>query len=141
MRQNANECTDDGNVPLDNNDIEVLNKEGGASRSGSEYSTVEDEGRIGTSRIVVDNLTEDQARMINGPIGEDVWKRVSHLEIRWNTAKGKSEMVNHGMTLDTLKKIRAETRLDHEKNHRIFMQQAGVILIFVVVAWILGKFW
>ncbi|RDW63467.1 hypothetical protein BP6252_11012 [Coleophoma cylindrospora] len=137
---------DGSDVPLNSCDIEFLNKEGQASRSGSKYSTVQDEGKLGTSRIIVDNLTEDQARMINGSIGEDVWKEVAHLEIRGNTAKGESEMFNYGMDSDTYDKIRAERladqaarRADRNMAHRMFLQQAGMGLGLMVVVWILMK--
>lgn len=84
--------------------------------------------------------------MINGSIGEDVWKEVGHLEIRGNTAKGESEMINYGMSLDTYDKVRAERladqaarRVDRQMAHRMLLQQAGMGLVFMVVAWLLVK--
>ncbi|RDW57235.1 hypothetical protein BP5796_12685 [Coleophoma crateriformis] len=137
---------DGGNVPLSACDIELLNKEGEAGVGNYKYSTVQDEGKLGTSRIIVDNLTEDQARMINGSIGEDVWKEVAHLEIRGNTAKGESEMFNYGMDLDTYHKLQEEKRadqaakrVDRERAHRMLLQQGGMGLGVMVVVWILVK--
>ncbi|KAJ5894634.1 hypothetical protein N7495_006325, partial [Penicillium taxi] len=71
---------EDGTVVLDPDD---LRKMGVSSPNG------------GTSRIIVGNLTRLQALQINGPIGEDEWKAVSHLEIRGNEAGAASSQVNY----------------------------------------------
>lgn len=49
----------------------------------------------GTSRVITGNLTRLQALQINGPVGEDEWKTISHLEIRDNEAGPGSSQVNY----------------------------------------------
>ena len=49
----------------------------------------------GNTRIIIGNLTRLQALQINGPIGEDEWKTISHLEIRDNEAGLASSQVNY----------------------------------------------
>jgi hypothetical protein len=50
-------------------------------------------------------VTKEQAVMINESIGEDIWKHISHLEIKDNTAEGDSLMVNHAITTDVFFKL------------------------------------
>jgi DNA phosphorothioation-dependent restriction protein DptG len=52
----------------------------------------------GSTKIVLDNLTEDQAMQINGPVGKQEWHQVSHLEIKNNKATGNSVQINDGMS-------------------------------------------
>ncbi|TGO26626.1 hypothetical protein BPAE_0056g00480 [Botrytis paeoniae] len=60
---------------------------------------VKDAGQI-SSRIVLKNVTRDQALQINGPIGEKGWREVSQLEIRDNEAAGNGLQVNHAISED-----------------------------------------
>ena len=46
------------------------------------------------TRIVVDNVTEDQAFQINGPVGKQEWYQISHLTIKDNKATGQSIQIN-----------------------------------------------
>ncbi|KGO42060.1 hypothetical protein PEX1_056690 [Penicillium expansum] len=49
----------------------------------------------GTTRTIIGNLTRPQALQINGPVGKDEWKTISHLEIRDNEAGPASSQVNY----------------------------------------------
>lgn len=60
-----------------------------------------------TKRIVVDNLTLDQALQINGPIGEDGWREVSHLVVERNNASGTSIQLNHAVSRQDFKDLLA----------------------------------
>jgi hypothetical protein len=60
-----------------------------------------------TSRIVVENLTIEQALQINGPIGEDGWMEASHLVIKQNKASGSSIQVNHAISKDDFQALLA----------------------------------
>jgi hypothetical protein len=55
---------------------------------------------IRTERVIVGNMTQDQAIQINGPLGKDLWKNVIRLEIRDNKAFGKSVQINHATTME-----------------------------------------
>lgn len=48
-----------------------------------------------STRIIIGNLTRLQALQINGPVGEDEWKSISHLEIRDNEAGTASSQANY----------------------------------------------
>ncbi|KAJ5705424.1 hypothetical protein N7536_001113 [Penicillium majusculum] len=71
---------EDGTVALDPGD---LNQIGVSVTKG------------GTTRMITGNLTRLQALQINGPVGEDEWKNISHLEIRDNEAGPCSSQVNY----------------------------------------------
>ncbi|TGO69373.1 hypothetical protein BELL_0777g00010 [Botrytis elliptica] len=58
-----------------------------------------DAGRV-SSRVVLKNVSRDQALQINGPIGEKGWREVSQLEIRDNEAAGNGLQVNHAISED-----------------------------------------
>jgi len=57
-------------------------------------------GEETSSRIVVDNVTEDQALQINGPVGKREWYQVSHLAIKSNKASGQSMQINDGLSTE-----------------------------------------
>ncbi|KAF1847244.1 uncharacterized protein K460DRAFT_306212 [Cucurbitaria berberidis CBS 394.84] len=57
------------------------------------------------TRIVLNNLTEDQAIQINGPVGREGWMEVSYLEIRDNKSVGRSTQVNHAISMDVFKSL------------------------------------
>lgn len=65
-----------------------------------------------TARIVLDNITEEQALQINGPIGEKGWWEVSQLEIRNNRAIGRSIQVNHGTSTEVFDRLLAARASD-----------------------------
>ncbi|KGO78134.1 hypothetical protein PITC_034820 [Penicillium italicum] len=48
-----------------------------------------------STRIIIGNFTKLQALQINGPVGKDMWKAISHLEIRDNEAGLASSQVNY----------------------------------------------
>lgn len=57
--------------------------------------------------MIVDNITEEQALQINGPVGKDVWEKISHLEIRRNKASGNSTQVNYPITMEVFDRLMA----------------------------------
>ncbi|KAK6608904.1 hypothetical protein H4I96_02835 [Botrytis cinerea] len=59
----------------------------------------------GSGRIVLKNVTREQALQINGPIGEKGWREVSQLEIRDNEAAGSGIQVNHAVSEDVFLKL------------------------------------
>jgi len=69
---------DDGTVPVSDADMTALGLKGPK-----------------TTRIIENNLTNFQALQINGPVGEDIWKSISHLEVRNNKAGLNSAQVNY----------------------------------------------
>ncbi|KAM5344946.1 hypothetical protein ACJ41O_010808 [Fusarium nematophilum] len=79
----------DGIIPLTDADVAALPKE---ERGAKIF-----EG----TRLIVGNLTKEQAIQINGPIGRDGWVEASHIEIRDNIAAGESTMINHAISMDT----------------------------------------
>lgn len=87
--------TDEGNgiIPLTDTDVAALPKE----ERGAQI--------LEGTRLVVGNLTEDQAIQINGPIGRDGWVEVSRVEIHNNTSAGESTMINHAISMDAFKAL------------------------------------
>lgn len=70
-------------VPLSDGDVACFNDEV-ASLTSDVDGTPKAAVNHPTSRIVIHNITEEQALQINGPIGKKGWWEVSHLEIRNN---------------------------------------------------------
>lgn len=66
-----------------------------------------DDPYVNTTRIVEDNLTYDQALMINGNIGTEGWREASHLVIQRNKASHNSIMVNTSIPVDRFKDLLA----------------------------------
>jgi len=95
---------DDGMVPLSDGDIESLSDEA-SSFAGDVDVSSKRAANDPTSRIVIDNFTEEQALQINGPIGEKGWWEVSHLEIKNNKAGGRSTQVNHGTSMAVFERL------------------------------------
>ena len=46
------------------------------------------------------NITRDQALQINAPIGSDLWKNLSKLDIFENVAEGNSRQFNYAQNMD-----------------------------------------
>lgn len=84
-------------MTLNDNDILLFNEETAAATSEGGAS-FESTPASASSRIIIDNITEQQALQINGPIGEQGWREVSYLRIETNRASGRSIQVNHGMS-------------------------------------------
>jgi hypothetical protein len=80
-----------------------LNGEGQSNGGSEATATPLINTRGVTERIVVGNSTEAQALMINGAVGEDLWKDIDRLEIRGNNAGVSSTMVNHAISFEVLK--------------------------------------
>ena len=86
------------------NNVDVASPNGEESQSDSEAAaTPLTNSRVFTERIVIGNSTKPQALMINGAVGEDLWKDVDRLEIRNNHAEDASTMVNHAISFEVLK--------------------------------------
>jgi hypothetical protein len=66
-----------------------------------------------TERTIVNNLTRVQALQINGPLGEDIWKSISRLEIRDNEAGPISTQVNYPVSLSTFYALLADHLLKY----------------------------
>ncbi|KAK1144194.1 hypothetical protein N8T08_005607 [Aspergillus melleus] len=60
-----------------------------------------------TTRLILNNVTLDQALQINGPVGEKGWREVSRLTIKDNCARDKSIQVNHAVSLDVFDRLLA----------------------------------
>ncbi|KAI9690728.1 MAG: hypothetical protein M1820_009859 [Bogoriella megaspora] len=95
---------DDGLFQLSEADLASLNSGDDLSSAGSEIEVSNAEMPPDTNnRIIIGNSTKAQALMINGPIGEDMWRDISYLRIENNTAEGNSTMVNHATSFEVLK--------------------------------------
>lgn len=55
--------------------------------------------------------------MICGPIGEDLWARISRVEVKENTAEGNSTMVAYATSLEALNALmnRQDKRIEAER--------------------------
>ncbi|RAL64619.1 hypothetical protein DID88_001652 [Monilinia fructigena] len=62
------------------------------------------------SRIVLRNVTKEQAFQINGPIGERGWREVNQLEICDNEASGSSLQINHAVSEELFLQLLAQQR-------------------------------
>lgn len=91
-------------IALSEDDLVCFNDEVLSSMPDVKTSPKSEVGKA-TARIVVDNITEDQALQINGPIGKKGWREVSQLEIRNNRAIGRSMQVNHGTSMEVFKSL------------------------------------
>ncbi|RGP69895.1 hypothetical protein FLONG3_7651 [Fusarium longipes] len=92
-------CKNNDNDTILLDDSDVLYLQDGTAQEAHRLS--------GDVRIVMDNLTEDQALQINGPIGQEGWREVAHLEIRNNKASGNAMQVNHGMSIEAFTQMLA----------------------------------
>jgi hypothetical protein len=92
---------------------------------------------IEDSRIVIENMTEEQALQINGPIGEKGWREVSHLEIRNNRAAGNSIQLNHGTSMEIFERVLAAQQNSQGLSHTRVLAQLGIGLVLVVVVGLL----
>jgi len=90
--------------PVQDNGTVALNSEDIKDISGIDVP-LSDATLPNTLRIVYNNLTEDQALQINGPIGKDGWLEASHLLIEENKAHGDSIQVNHAIPESVFDKL------------------------------------
>lgn len=95
----------DGNVSFTFDELASL--DGDSDRSDDETLVDTDSDTSSTdsrrkkpslTRIIIRNVTKEQAAMINAPIGKDIWTHISHLEIKDNRAEGSSVMINYATT-------------------------------------------
>ncbi|KAE9964633.1 hypothetical protein BLS_008188 [Venturia inaequalis] len=68
-------------------------------------STGSRKNKLSLTRIIIRNVTKEQAAMINAPIGKDLWTHISRLEIKDNRAEGDSMMINYAMTPEHFFKV------------------------------------
>ena len=75
------------------------------------------EGGVSSERVIVGNLTKDQALMICGPIGEDFWAEIGRIEVKQNNAEGNSTMVAYATSLEALGVLidRQDKRIEAER--------------------------
>lgn len=102
---NETDISGDGNVSFTFDELASLDGDNEDSEDETLVDTDSDTGSTGSrgktsslTRIVIRNVTKEQAAMINAPIGKDIWTHISHLEIKDNRAEGDSLMVNHATT-------------------------------------------
>jgi hypothetical protein len=89
--------------------------------------------KVDSTRIIVDNLTEEQALQINGPVGEDMWRKVSHLEIKRNKASGNSTQLNYPVNMEVFKQVMAARGAGQEANNTNSMMLAIIGLVLALV--------
>jgi len=92
-------------VPFNDSDIASLSD--GPCPVIADTALAETVENTPTSRIVLNNITEDQALQINGPIGEKGWREVVQLEIKNNRAANKSIQVNHAISEEVFNQLMA----------------------------------
>ncbi|QDS67803.1 hypothetical protein FKW77_006937 [Venturia effusa] len=102
----------DGNVSFTLNELASLDGDDDDSEDETLVDTDSDTSSTGSrrkktslTRIILRNVTKEQAVMISAPIGEDIWTHISHLEIKDNRAEGNSLMVNYATTPEVFFKI------------------------------------
>lgn len=104
-------CLGDGTIVLSDSDLaKIQGKEmlARGDKSDAEFS----------ERIIVGNMCKDQAIQINGPIGADLWKDISRLEVRDNRAEDVSVQVNYITTLDDLNVLWARQDVVLERDRK-----------------------
>ncbi|PYI17757.1 hypothetical protein BO99DRAFT_414081 [Aspergillus violaceofuscus CBS 115571] len=79
-------------IPLSREEVAAVMGPPGPSSSSSSSNM---------ERIIENNLTQQQALQINGPVGEDRWKSISRLVVRQNRATGTSTQVNYPVSAST----------------------------------------
>ena len=103
---------------FDGDGEDTLIGDGSDRSSNPRSSTMQSSGTISsgksedTERIIVGNFTKDQALMICGPIGDDLWANIGRVEVRQNTAEGNSTMVAYATSPEALKVL-----LDHQSKN------------------------
>ena len=70
-----------------------------------------------TERIIVGNMTKDQALMICGPIGKDLWAQIGRVDVRGNTAENNSTLVAYATSLEAMNALldRQDKRIEAER--------------------------
>ncbi|KAJ5390782.1 uncharacterized protein N7496_001850 [Penicillium cataractarum] len=62
---------------------------------------------VGGRRIIVDNLTRDQALQINGPVAVDIWKDMAFIKIEGNIASDTAIQTNYPVSMDVFRELLA----------------------------------
>ncbi len=97
---------DDGTVPLTHAELASLNAEYKSEGESDDRTLVQDTNSVAsisnasakTERIIIGNMTKDQALMICGPVGEDLWAHIGRIEIKDCKAENNSIQVNYATT-------------------------------------------
>lgn len=115
--------TVDGTIPLTKADLQSLSSTStdsddasdtlACSSSDAEEISFDIPKRL--ERIILRNMTRDQSLQINGPVGEDIWKDITRLEIRENEADGFSTQVNYPITIEVFRMLLENPRLDTKR--------------------------
>ena len=84
--------------------------DGSEASDDSQDSTLVDDSEsrsslapVKSERIIMKNLTRNQALQINAALGEDIWKEMDRLVIKDNVAEHESIQVNHATSLEVFK--------------------------------------
>jgi hypothetical protein len=93
-------------VPLTYAELASLNAEDKSGDNSEDGTLVQDPDSVGsipnanakTERIVIGNMTKDQALMICGPIEKDLWAHIARIEIKDCKAENNSIQVNYATT-------------------------------------------
>ncbi|KAH8892381.1 hypothetical protein GQ53DRAFT_764190 [Thozetella sp. PMI_491] len=104
LRAKGNALEADRPLPLSDTECEELQRE----ELHAVYPELADATLdAGGKRIIVQNLTRDQALQINGPVGVDMWKDMAFVKIEGNAAAGTAIQTNYPITIDVFKELLA----------------------------------
>jgi hypothetical protein len=123
-------------VLLNDADIASVMNEAASDTGGPK--SAERPSENANSRIVIDNLTEEHALQINGPIGDKGWWEVSHLEIRNNKAAGNSIQFNHAASMEVFERLLGTRKTTQGLSHTRVLAQLTVGLVLVLVIGLLA---
>jgi hypothetical protein len=93
----------DGTVSLTKADVVALSQDISPAKEEKTAAGSSSDAFVITERIIVCNMTEEQALMFNAPIGKDVWEKVNRIVIKENTAQGQSTMFNYPISFKVAK--------------------------------------
>ncbi|KAI8930929.1 hypothetical protein NX059_011944 [Plenodomus lindquistii] len=100
----------DTTIPLTPADLRSLRNE--HDDQGSDDGTLVDDSEtpspesvVKTERIIIRNVSRNQAIQINAAIGKDLWSSIDRLVVRDNVAEDDSMQFNHAMELDVALKL------------------------------------
>jgi hypothetical protein len=113
-------------VQLSDSGISSMGSEDDQSSDGSEPAANLSPKplRVFRKRIITGNIAEEEAIMLNAPVGPDDWKDDTHLEIKGNTAKGSSFMLNYPNTQNNIAWL---LKYRDQREERLWQRQNGPI--------------
>ncbi|KAL9083441.1 MAG: hypothetical protein Q9165_008517 [Trypethelium subeluteriae] len=102
----------DGTVTLSSKDVASLSSDDGVSIDDPDAGASPRRGTAGSvERIICNNTTEPLALMVNGPIGEDLYRHVSRLEVKDNIAKEEDIQINYATSMNDFQSIMEQRKL------------------------------